>query len=171
MTTKAEPTTVAHVDLERYLGLWYELARLPMKYEDEAASDITARYSLKPNGRVKVDNRAFDADDKPVQAIGEATAVDDSNARLKVSFLPAALRWLPFTSGDYWILKLDADYRTALVGSPDRRFLWLLSRTPDLPDAEREAFLDEARRQGFDLAALIVPRHTGRDVPVEDTGT
>ena len=170
MIADAEPTTVPHVDLQRYLGLWFELARLPMKYEDEAASDISARYSLKPNGRIKVDNRAFDAEDKPVQAIGEATAVDDSNARLKVSFLPAGLRWLPFTTGDYWILKLDAGYRTALVGSPDRKFLWLLSRTPELGSAERAAFLDEARRQGFDLARLIVPRHTGRDVPVADTG-
>lgn len=156
--------TVSQVDLPRYLGLWYEICRLPMKWEDEAASDITAHYSLKPDGRVKVDNRCLDADGKPAQAVGEAQAVDDSMARLTVTFLPAGLRWLPFTKGDYWVLMLDDDYRIALAGSPDRKYLWLLSRTAQLSPADRAPFLAYARELGFDLTPLIIPRQSGGQV-------
>jgi apolipoprotein D and lipocalin family protein len=162
-----EVTTVPHVDLNRYLGRWYEICRLPLKWEDEDATDITATYSLNENGKVRVDNRCFDDDGEAEQSIGEATPVDDTNSRLKVTFLPEFIRWIPFTDGDYWIIKLDPDYRVALVGSPDRKNLWLLARDPDLDEATREEYLAEARRQGFDLAPLIVPAHTGREVTDE----
>lgn len=157
-------TAVPALDLNRYLGRWYEVCRLPLKWEDETATDITANYALNAKGTVRVDNRCFDAQGKPAQAIGEATPVDGTNARLKVTFLPKALRWLPFTSGDYWVLKLDPQYRHALVGTPNRRYLWLLSREPSLSQKTRSVYLGEAERQGFDLAALITPRHTGREV-------
>ncbi|MDW6025997.1 lipocalin family protein [Mesorhizobium sp. BAC0120] len=156
-------TAVPNLDFSRYLGRWYEIWRLPLKQEDENATDITATYSLN-DGKIRVDNRCFDKDGKPIRAIGEATAVGDSTSRLKVSFLPAHLRWIPFTHGDYWVLKIDPDYKTALVGTPDRKHIWLLSRQPALPDATREDYLAEARRQGFDLSGLITPRHAGREV-------
>lgn len=162
---------VPALDLTRYLGRWYEICRLPLRWEDETATDITANYSLDGNGAVRVDNRCFNAQGRPVQAVGQATPVDDSNARLKVTFLPKALRWLPFTSGDYWVLKLDAEYRHALVGTPNRKYLWLLSREPSVSDGTRKEYLAEAERQGFDLAALITPRHTGREVTDAMIGT
>ena len=90
--------------------------------------------------------------------------VDETHAKLKVSFLPAALRWLPFTDGDYWVLKIDPDYSVALVGTPDRQFLWVLARESSIPAETLEDYLAEARRQGFDLTKMIIPRHTGRDV-------
>ena len=157
-------TTIPQLDLNRYLGRWYEICRLPLKWEDETATDITATYSLTEGGKVRVDNRCFDAEGKPSQALGEATPVDDSKAKLKVTFLPGFIRWLPFTSGDYWVLKLDPDYQIALVGGPDRNNLWVLAREPQLPEAVLEDYLAEARRQGFDLSKLITPRHTGRQV-------
>ena len=157
-------TAIPSLDLNRYLGKWYELCRLPLKYEDETATDITARYSLNDSGTIRVDNRCFDKDGEPSQAIGEAVPVDEGKSRLRVTFLPKFIRWIPFTSGDYWVLKLDPDYRVSLVGTPDRKDLWLLARSPDLAPDIREAFLAEARRQGFDLSRLIVPRHTGREV-------
>jgi apolipoprotein D and lipocalin family protein len=157
-------TTVAHVDLQRYLGRWYEICRLPLKWEDETATDITATYSLNENGKVRVDNRCFNEDGEPTQSIGEATPVDETNARLKVTFLPEFIRWIPFTDGDYWIIKLDPDYQTALVGSPDRKNLWVLHRSAQLDAATLDEYLGEARRQGFDLTELITPRHTGREV-------
>lgn len=156
--------SIPHLDLPRYLGRWYEICRLPLKWEDETATDITATYSLADSGSVQVDNRCFNAEGEPTQALGEAAPADDTNARLKVTFLPKGLRWLPFTEGDYWVLKLDPAYRVALVGTPDRKNLWLLSRQPSIADAVREQYLAEARRQGFDLAGLIYPRHTGREV-------
>jgi len=146
------------------LGRWYEICRLPLRWEDETATDITATYSLNEDGNVGVDNRCFDDDGKPSQAIGEAVPVDDSNSRLKVTFLPEYARWIPLTKGDYWVLKIDAAYRTALVGTPDRKYLWILSRQPQLSEATRAEYLSEAQRQGFDLAKLIQPLHTGREV-------
>ena len=167
MTDRTAVEAIPSLDLSRYLGKWYELCRLPMKYEDETATDITARYSLNDSGTVRVDNRCFDENGQPSQAIGEATPVDDGKSRLKVTFLPKFIRWIPYTSGDYWVLKLDPDYQVALVGSPDRQYLWLLGRKPDLAEDIREDYLAEARRQGFDLTNLIVPRHTGREVTDE----
>ncbi|MGQ2905800.1 MAG: lipocalin family protein [Neoaquamicrobium sediminum] len=155
---------IPSLDLERYLGQWYEICRLPLKYEDETATDITARYSLNDSGSVRIDNRCFDEDGNPSQAVGEAIPVDEGGSRLKVTFLPKVIRWIPFTSGDYWVLKLADDYSVSLVGTPDHRYLWLLSRTPSLDADTRAEYLAEAERQGFDLTALIVPRHTGRVV-------
>lgn len=164
MTDQTAVAAIASLDLSRYLGKWYELCRLPMEYEDETATDVTACYSLNDSGTVRVDNRCFDEDGKPVRAVGEATPVDESGSRLKVTFLPKFVRWIPFTSGDYWVLKLDPAYQVSLVGTPDRQYLWLLARSPDLAQHIREDYLAEARRQGFDLTELIVPRHTGREV-------
>ena len=108
------------------------------------------------------ESRAADAERRKVEeSIGQATPVDEANSRLEVTFLPEGLRWIPFAKGDYWVLKVDPDYRVALVGSPNRHFLWLLARQPQLDAATREAFLAEATRQGFDLSALINTPHTG----------
>lgn len=164
MAEKPEVVAVPSLDLPRYLGRWYEICRLPLKYEDATATDITATYSLTEGGKVRVDNRCFDAEGKPSQAIGEARPVNAGKSRLKVTFLPKYIRWMPFGEGDYWVLKLDPDYQAALVGTPDRRYLWLLARQPDpAPDLVQE-FLDEAARQMFDLTPLIRPQHTGREV-------
>ena len=160
----SEVTAIESLNLNRYLGRWYEIVRLPLKYEDDAATDITATYSLNSNGKIRVDNRCLDNNDRPKQAVGEAEPVDTSNAKLKVNFLPAALRWLPFTDGDYWVLKIDPEYKVALVGTPDRKFLWVLARDSTIPESTLEDYLAEARRQGFDLTNLIRPQHTGLEV-------
>lgn len=160
----SEVTSIPSLDIDRYLGRWYEIVRLPQKHEDETATDITAHYSKKANGKIRVDNRCFDKNSQPTQAIAEAEPTDDTKARLKVNFLPAALRWLPFTDGDYWVLKIDPEYRVALVGTPDRKYLWVLARDRAVSPDKLEAYLAEARRQGFDLGGLITPRHTGREV-------
>ena len=155
---------VPSVEFTRYLGRWYEICRLPLKWEDETATDITAHYSLDDAGKVQVDNRCFDAEGKPSRAVGQARPVDGTNSRLKVTFLPEYLRWIPFTDGNYWILKIDPQYRVALVGGPDRKNLWVLSRERILDVTTRQEYLAEAVRQGFDLAKLITPRHTGHEV-------
>lgn len=156
-------TSVAHVDLERYLGLWYEIGRLPMRHEDDAASDVTAHYSV-DDGEVTVDNRSFDEEGKPQQAIGKATPDAEHAGRLKVTFLPAGLRWIPFTEADYWILKLDASYLHALVGTPDHKYLWLLSREPEMEPRVMSEYFEEAERQGFDLTNWIRTPQSGSRV-------
>lgn len=158
----SEPRTVASLDLHRYLGTWYEIARLPERHEPADHTDISATYSLNDDGSVRVDNRAFNGRGEPEQAVGEARVVEGSgNAKLDVTFLPHGLRWIPFTRGDYWVLRVDDDYRTALVGTRNRKHLWLLARTPTIDPATRRAFLDTALQEGYDLAALITTPHHG----------
>lgn len=159
-----EVRSVEELDLSRYLGLWYEVGRLPLKYQDEDSRDVTAEYSFNEDGSVRVDNRCLDGDGEPIQAVARALPVEGASGQLKVNFLPKFLRWLPFTEGDYWVLGLDPGYRVALVGSPDREHLWLLSRTPALADAARETYLATARAQGFVLDDWIDTPQSGARV-------
>ena len=161
MTDLAPLTTVAQLDLDRYLGTWYEIARLPMRHQPEDGTDISATYSLEEDGKVRVANR-MRRNGEVEESIGQATPVDPSNAKLEVTFLPQGLRWIPFTKGDYWVIKIDADYSVALVGEPDRKYLWLLARHPHLDEATRNHYLAFAQAQGYDLAELIHTPHTGR---------
>jgi apolipoprotein D and lipocalin family protein len=161
--SRPAPATVASVDLPRYLGTWYEIARLPMRFEPADYTDVSATYSLEADGRIRVHNRAFDGAGELQESIGQAKpAQPGDNSRLEVTFLPEGLRWIPFTKGDYWILRLDPDYRTALVGSPDYDYLWLLHREPTLDAATRADYLGTARALGYALDALIDTPHTGR---------
>lgn len=149
--------TVQQVDLKRYLGHWYEIARLPTRDERDCVGDVSATYTLHPTrGLIAVHNRCRMASGKFRSARGVAQVVRGSaNARLKVSFAPALLRPLPIVWSDYWILEVDADYRQALVGTPDRRYLWILARTPTLADADREHLTEHALEQGYDTSAMI----------------
>jgi apolipoprotein D and lipocalin family protein len=157
------PPTVSSLDLDRYLGTWYEIARLPMRHEPADYTDISASYSRQPDGTIRVDNRAHNGKGGLEESVGVATFTDPAEpGRLQVSFLPEALRWIPFTKGDYWILRVDEGYRTALVGSPDYAYLWLLHREPRLDEPTRDAYLEYARSIGYSLEALVYPRHTGR---------
>lgn len=153
--------TVSDFELNRYLGTWYEIARLPMKHQPEDSTDISAVYSLNDNGTVRVQNRCLDKDKALDEAIAEATIVDGANGKLEVSFLPEGLRWIPFTKGDYWVLKIDADYNTVLVGEPDLKYLWLLNRDVNLDEATKQEYLTYAESLGYDLSELIHTVHTG----------
>ena len=161
---RPEVESVAELDLERYLGLWFEIGRLPMRFEDDDAVDVTAEYSLRDDGAVQVDNRCLDAERQPTQALGEARPDPEHAGRLRVSFLPAGLRWIPFTRADYWVLKIDPDYRHALVGTPDREYLWLLAREHRIDPRTETEYLAEARRQGYDLDEWITTPQSGERV-------
>jgi apolipoprotein D and lipocalin family protein len=156
------PSTVQHIDLQRYAGTWYEIARLPMFFQRNCARDVTATYSLNADGTVKVDNRCIKANGDTMQADGQASVVDASNSKLEVTFLPEFLRWLPFGQGDYWILKIDPQYQTVLVGSPDHEYLWILSRRPQLDQQTYLDYVEAARQQGYDINQLQRTQHTAR---------
>jgi apolipoprotein D and lipocalin family protein len=144
--------SVSRVDLVRYAGAWYEIAAFPMFFQRNCVGDTTARYTLRPDGEIDVYNRCR-TEDGFDDANGRAWAVAGTgDAQLKVSFF-----W-PFRS-DYWVIGLDAGYRWAVVGNPNRKYLWVLSRTPALPAAQLEEALQSAARQGFDLAQLKYTRH------------
>lgn len=161
-TVAGKPQTVAQVDLNRYTGTWYEIARLPMFFQRQCASDVTATYRLKPSGAINVDNQCRDKNGKVIQSMGEATQHGDSTSRLKVTFLPQGLRWLPVGKADYWILALDDNYQHALVGTPNTKYLWILSRTPTMDDTVYRQYVALARQQGYDVSQLQpTPHHLG----------
>lgn len=161
MSGSGGPQSVEDLDLERYLGLWFEIGRLPLRFEDDGARDVTAHYSLNDDGSVRVDNRCIDAEGEPTQALGQAEPDPEHAGRLRVSFLPEALRWIPFTRADYWVLRIDAGYRHALVGTPDLKHLWLLARDPRIDAAVEDEYLTAAREQGYDLGEWIRPAQSG----------
>ena len=140
---------VDSVDLERYLGRWYEIASYPM-YFQKGCTATTADYSLREDGLIKVVNscRKGSLDGKPKEAVGRAKVVDETtNAKLKVSFFG------PFW-GDYWIIELDPDYRWAVVGGPKRKYLWILSRTPQMDQELYDEIVARLPTKGYDPARL-----------------
>lgn len=161
--TKRPLTTAPSVDLQRYAGTWYEIARLPEKYEKDCASDVTATYELTIDGGLRIVNRCRRRDGSIKRAIGRAEVVDaDSNARLRVTFAPQLLDPLPFVWSDYCIMDVANDYSMAVVGTPDRSHLWLLAREPTVSEDVRSAFIAKALGQGFDTSQLVYGRHTGQ---------
>ena len=142
---------VPQVELKRYLGKWYEIAHLPFRFEDDC-TDITATYSLSKDGNVSVLNECL-KDGKLKQAKGKAKVVDkNTGAKLKVTFF-----W-PFY-GDYWIINLGKDYNYAVVGTPNRKYLWVLSRTPQMDDKLFSQLIESVKSKGFDVNNLIKTSH------------
>ncbi|GAA5183332.1 lipocalin family protein [Acinetobacter kookii] len=153
--------TVERVELDKYLGVWYEVARKPLYFQNKCDRDVTATYTLNENGNVVVDNRCYTKEGKLTQSIGEAFIQNAPfNSKLKVSFLPEAIRWLPFGRGDYWVLKLDENYQTVLVGEPRRKYMWVLSRSPQPDQAVVNEYLEYAKTLGYDLGDVIHTKQT-----------
>ncbi len=142
------PTTVDSVDLSRYAGKWYEIAKIPNRFQKKCARNVTATYRLLANGEIEVINRCIQADGKVEDITGVAKVVDrKTNARLKVSFfrpLGISLFW-----GDYWIIGLGQDYEYALIGTPDRKYGWILARQPSLDQSQLDEIYNQLRRQGY----------------------
>lgn len=160
MVQDRSPTTVRSVpeiDLNRYAGLWYEVARLPNRFQKRCRGETTAAYELLPGGGIRVVNRCRGADGRMIGVEGRARLADRNGpaSRLEVRFAPAFLSFLPVVWGDYWILDITADYGAALVGTPDRKYLWVLSRTPKLDDTTYEKLISTAVAQGFDVTRLV----------------
>jgi apolipoprotein D and lipocalin family protein len=141
---------VPTVDLNRYAGTWYEIARYPHRFQKDCAAS-KATYRVQADGTVRVKNecRKGTLDGEPKSVEGKAWVVDPAtNAKLKVRFF-----W-PF-SGDYWIIDLGTDYDYAAVGHPSRKYLWVLSRTPQMDDAVYAGILDRLRKQHYDTERLV----------------
>ncbi len=152
------------VDLARYAGRWYEIARLPNRFQDQCAGDVAATYTLLPDGRVTVVNECRRNDGQTTRVEGVARRADGKGpaSRLKVRFAPAWMSFLSFVWGDYWIVELDRDYRHAIVGDPSRKYLWILSRSPEMDAATYESLAATAGRLGFDTARLVRTPHAAR---------
>jgi lipocalin/uncharacterized protein YbjT (DUF2867 family)/ligand-binding SRPBCC domain-containing protein len=147
--------TVPFVDLKRYAGDWFEIARFPNRFQRQCLGDVRASYARRPDGRLDVVNRCRTADGQ-TEARGVARVVDEESfARLKVRFAPSWLSFLPLVWGDYWIVGLAPDYSWAVVGDPGRDYLWVLARTPDLNEDAVAAARAAARASGFNVDRLV----------------
>jgi len=151
----ASVQVVPSVDLARYAGKWYEIARLPNRFQRNCASDTMATYTLRPDGKIAVVNQCRTSDGRLKSANGTARLASgkEPNTKLKVTFF-----W-PF-SGNYWIIGLDPEYRWAVVGEPDRKYLWILSREPKLDEALYGQILNRVKNQGYDVGPLLKTSHT-----------
>ena len=168
-----EPRTVESVDLGRYTGRWFEVARIPNTFQSQCVRDVTATYDVQSDGTIAVVNRCRVGSGDVDEAVGVVRIADpEPRAQLEVRFARAFLSFLPFVWGDYWVLGLDPDYRWAVVGTPDREYLWILARSPDLPDADYQAALSIAASQGFDITRTartphdaVLPKPAGATQP------
>ena len=150
-------TTVKELDINRYLGTWYEIARYDNSFE-RGLVGVTANYSLRNDGKIRVINRGYknSLEGKLSQAKGKAKIPDkDYPGKLKVSFFL-------FFYADYFVLELDPNYRWALVSSSSDKYLWILSRTPEMDKKDLDFILKKAKEHGFDTSKLIwVKQKTG----------
>jgi lipocalin/uncharacterized protein YbjT (DUF2867 family)/ligand-binding SRPBCC domain-containing protein len=155
--------TVPFVDLNRYAGDWFEIARFQNRFQRQCVGDVRASYTRRSDGRIDVVNRCRTADGQ-TEARGVARLVDEqTRAKLKVRFAPAWLSWLPPVWGDYWIIGLASDYSWAVVGDPGREYLWILARTPRLSAELMAAARTAAQENGFDIGRLVqTPQETRR---------
>lgn len=152
--------TVDKVDLQRYLGKWFEIARFDQKFQKNCTA-VTAEYKLRKNGTIKVINkcRKFNPNGKLKVAIGRARVTDkNSNAKLRVQFFLRFLN-IGFLSGNYWILDLGEDYDYALIGDPSRKYLWILSRTKEMDERTYLGLVQKAETLGFDTSKLLKTVH------------
>ncbi len=140
---------VGNLDLNRYLGKWYEIARFPNRFEKDCAG-VTAEYGLRDDGKVSVTNTCHKGSPTGPVEVAEGEAEVIAPGKLKVTFVP----WLPFAKGDYWVLHVDAAYSYAVVGEPSGKTGWILSRSPELPAAKTEKAVSVLEGMGYDTGKL-----------------
>ena len=146
--------TVPALDLDRYVGVWHEIARYPNRFQESCAGDVTATYTRNADGTIGVVNACRKADGETMRAQGVARMVAPP-ATLAVRFAPAWLAWLPLVGGDSWVIDLADDYRYAVVGEPSREYLWVLARDPRLADADWQRIVARLPALGYDPARLV----------------
>jgi apolipoprotein D and lipocalin family protein len=152
--------TVPEVDLQRYLGKWYEIASIPQYFQRQCVGDAMAEYAMDGED-IAVTNSCMTKNGEHSVAQGRARVVEEfSRAKLEVTFVKL-FGWLYFLGGDYWVIDLAPDYRYAVVGHPDRDYAWILSRQPALPMLDLIAIEQRLRKNGYDSCALLTTIQSG----------
>ncbi len=155
-TQKSELNVVPNIEASRYMGKWYEVARLPNSYQTMCAADVSATYAQKPNGMLSVTNACKKSDGSITSVEGEARQARGSqqNSKLQVRFAPPWLAWVSLVWGDYWIIDLASDYSYAVIGEPKGEYLWILSRKPKIDAALYEKIMADVATKGFDVTKV-----------------
>lgn len=143
---------IATLDVPRYMGTWYEIAKYPNWFQKKCVSNTSAQYTAEASGSLTVLNRCQKADGSMSEALGAAKQVGSAtSAKLEVRFAPAWLSFLPFVWGNYWVIDLDEQYQLAAVSEPTRKYLWILSRTKTVDPKVYDALLQRLQQKGFNL--------------------
>jgi apolipoprotein D and lipocalin family protein len=158
---------VQSVDLQRYQGVWHQIALYPNKFQKSCISNTRAEYKSLADGTIQVTNVCRAADGKEMQVVGQARAAHPATLannqvtppQLEVRFAPKWLSWLPMVWGDYWVIQIAPDYSYAVVGEPKREFLWVLARETQLSSADWTAIDTQLKQQGYDPAKLVQDKH------------
>ena len=147
--------TIASLDVPRYIGTWYEIAKFPNRFQAKCMANTRAQYLAQTDGSVQVLNSCTTADGSTIDALGKALQVGAATSpKLQVRFAPAWLSWLPMVWGDYWVIDLDAEYQLAAVSDAKREYLWVLSRTPQVNAQAYDALLEGLKAKHFDVQKL-----------------
>ena len=153
-----EPLTVIEaLDVSRYMGTWYELAKFPNRFQKKCISNTKAEYSLKKDRSVQVINRCKLENGEMDEAVGVARQVGDATSPIfEVRFAPAWLSFIPAVWGDYWIIDLDKDYQLVAISEPTRKYLWVLSRKSKVDQETYQRLLVRLANKGFDVSKLDI---------------
>lgn len=147
--------TIATLDVPRYMGTWYEIAKFANRFQAKCTANTRAQYLVQTDGSVQVLNSCMTADGSTIDALGQALQVGPTTSpKLRVRFAPASLSWLPMVWGDYWVIDLDTHYQLAAVSDAKREYLWVLSRTPQVDTKAYGALLERLKAQHFDVQKL-----------------
>lgn len=153
----SEPVTVSYVDLNKYIGLWYEIAKIPNWFQKKCSGNTTARYSFNEDGTIKVINRCIQEDGEPNSAEGLARVVDNkTNSKLEVSFV--SILGIHLFWGDYWIIGLGDEYSYAVVGTPDRKYGWILARSKKLDEDQLTEAYKILEKNGYNPKDFVMTR-------------
>lgn len=147
--------TIASLDVPRYLGTWYEIAKFPNWFQKKCVSNTKAVYTAKSDGNLRVLNSCKAASGETSEAEGLARQIGAKDSpKLEVRFAPEWLSFLPMVWGDYWVIDLDSQYQVAAVSDPRREYLWVLSRTPQIDPKVYADLLQRLKQQQFDIQKL-----------------
>ena len=153
--------SIASLDVPRYMGTWYEVAKYPNWFQKRCIANTSATYAIQPNGMLQVLNRCQKEDGSMSEALGAAKQVGDATSpKLEVRLAPAWLSFLPFVWGNYWVIDLDPQYQLAAVSEPSRKYLWILSRTQTVEPKAYDALLQRLKQKGFNLDAIEISKQT-----------
>jgi apolipoprotein D and lipocalin family protein len=146
---------ISQIDISQYMGSWYEIAKLPNWFQRNCTQNTKATYQLINPAQIQVLNQCQTANGEIIQALGMARPRPNGlPAQLEVRFAPSWLGLLPFVWGDYWVLDLDPQYQLAAVGDPSKKYLWILSRTPQISETSYKALTQRLSLMGFDVSRL-----------------
>lgn len=147
--------TIPALDVPRYMGTWYEIAKFPNWFQRKCVAATRADYSLQGDGSVQVINRCRVERGETIDIVGAARQIGPATSpKLEVRFAPAWLSFLPFVWGDYWVIDLDESYQLVAVSEPKKQYLWILARTPHVDPNDYNKLLARLSRMGFDLSKL-----------------